>query len=126
MYKRQILKRLFQGNDDDVSVIDGIEGKLASYTWFSELYQKSLRGVTDDFRFTLSTEFEDLDLTNKTPVFMHAINDPMTSHDKISDLARQLGGVVHTFHSGGHFVVASHPIEVWPVIGNWANGSALG
>jgi len=117
---RKILVRLFQGNSKDLSVLDGHLGRQPSYDWFIDLYQRSLAGVTDDFRFTMSQNVGEAERPKCPLLFLHSERDPLSSIETVSAICESLGGdMIHLPREAGHFAAASHPEAAWDSVGEW-------
>ena len=117
---RKILVRLFQGNECDLSILEGHLGRPPSYDWFIDLYQRSLTAISDDFRFTMGQRTSEIKRPECNLSFLHAEGDPLSSIKAVSDIAESLDAdMLHLPREAGHFAAASHPEAVWNSVGKW-------
>ncbi len=119
---RTVLRRLFAGSSADREVLDGFQGKPATYDWFGDLHASSLAGVAEDFRFTMDDWDDEVGRLKCDFTFLHGTSDPLTRPgelDKYVDMNPR--GRVMTIRGGGHFMASSHADTVWQAVGQWAD-----
>ncbi|WP_419914005.1 alpha/beta fold hydrolase [Hoeflea sp.] len=116
---RDILRKLFEESDSDLSTLEGRHSGRNMYEIFSDSYQTSIAGIAEDFSFVMQgwrIEFEKL---NGPVTFIQGTHDPLT---RVSDFESVLSGsgrrhTIELIKDGGHFLSNSHPKELWGIIG---------
>ncbi len=114
---RTILTRHFGASPADVDVLEGKHTGAASYAMFSETYRTSVVGISEDFRFVMSSLRNAVGGLAAPAVFIHGTEDPLTDASEIERLSEQLGDVrVVRIDGAGHFAAVSHGKQVWRAV----------
>ena len=114
---RTILTRHFGASPADVDVLEGTHTRAPAYAMFSETYRTSVVGISEDFRFVMSSLKNAIGGLSVPAVFIHGTEDPLT---EVSEIERSLGpsGDVRLVRAegAGHFVAVSHGKDVWRTV----------
>ena len=111
---KRVLLKLFGASSSDVDALEGKYTKSSVYQMFADHYKNSINGIAEDFSFVMTnwqTSFADL---RADTVYMHGLNDPVTSLDEFKEFALQNPNAkIETFEDAGHFMALSHSDQVW-------------
>jgi pimeloyl-ACP methyl ester carboxylesterase len=111
-----VLSQMFSASGSDMKVVDRLLLSEPSAEWFSQLFQTSVNGIAEDFRFAgeeWQTDLADL----KMPItFVHGKEDPIISVERLQALVDSSNQFDIKLIAGGHLICASHPTLVWQAV----------
>lgn len=112
-----ILKKMYAGSNSDLALIDGQSETSAIYPWFVKLYQKSIPGIADDFKFVLGNPREILKGIKSDIVFVHGTEDPMVEIQIVEGYAAIAeNALFETIDGAGHHLFNTHTDQLWEII----------
>ena len=114
---RRVLRRLFDTCADDLRVLEGQIGAGPAYKWFASAYRSSIVGIAEDMAAGMRLDAT-LGHAFQVPVtIVRGPDDPVgeDAPDEVKEIAVTLR--CETLPAGGHFIAASHPEQMWNVVG---------
>lgn len=113
----RVLNRMFERSASDIAYMAGRLGDDgAIWTWFSDLYQSSILGISEDFRFVLLNEASEFDVQCPV-VFHHGGQDSVSPLAGVELLRDALPQATLAVYEGGHLICATHSDRIWGAIG---------
>lgn len=116
---KPILQKIYGSSKTDFDLIEGKSGISPMYPWFVDLFQKSIAGIAEDFKFALN-DIEKLskNLSVKT-LFIHGRHDPITEADVIENYVKMMeNSEIEIIENAGHFLFNTHSYQLWDIIQN--------
>lgn len=111
---KPILQKMFQSSTTDSDLIEGKNGTDPIYPWFVELYQKSIPGIADDFKFAIGSPEKILRQVNADCLFLHGGDDPLFEVKIVKRYAATKNNVrVQTIGNAGHHLFNTHADQIW-------------
>jgi pimeloyl-ACP methyl ester carboxylesterase len=116
---QQILHGMFAGSPADVDVLEGRHAARPVYDWFPDLYAGSVAGIADDYVLAMDRSPPPACPT----LFLHGADDTLTPVNAV----RAMSGAaplseLRVIAGGGHFALASHGAQIWPLVAEFAEG----
>ena len=111
-----VLSQMFASSASDMKVVDRLLWSQPSSEWFSQLFQSSVNGIAEDFRFAAQEWQNDLAQLNIPITIVHGTDDPIITIDRLQQLAEGKNQVDVQMIQGGHLICASHPEQVWQAV----------
>lgn len=114
---RPILKKMYMSSNTDFDLIEGRTGNPPIYSWFVKLYQKSIPGIADDFKFVLGNPKYILKKIKADTIFIHGSNDPMVESQIVEDYAAIADNAkIEIIEGAGHHLFNTHADRLWEIV----------
>jgi pimeloyl-ACP methyl ester carboxylesterase/DNA-binding CsgD family transcriptional regulator len=116
---RDILRKLFGASKTDLGVLERGDGDRSMYEIFSNSYQSSIAGITEDFCFVMHSWRTELEQLTRPVTFIHGTHDSLTNVSDFAGVLPDSGrqSTIELIEDGGHFLSNSHPDQLWQKIG---------
>lgn len=116
---KPILQNMFAASATDYDLIEGKGDTKAIYPWFVELYQKSIPGIADDFKFALGNPKKILKEVEADIMFVHGDEDPLVESQVVEGYADSVENAkVEIIAGAGHHLFNTHEEELWEIVIN--------
>jgi pimeloyl-ACP methyl ester carboxylesterase len=112
-----ILKKMFASCKLDIDLIDGKASIPPIYSWFVRLYQNSIPGTADDFKYVMGKWWRDLAEIRLDILFVHGGEDPLIKADAVKSIIERNDNVaLKVVPDAGHHLIITHLDEILRLI----------